>query len=299
MTRPRARRSEALGLGCSVSIVERPFVADFRLSVTAALRDQLVAALDSLDPIGLIEPAIDDLERRGGVYQLFEDGVLVYVGKSARDLPGRLEQHRVKIDGRVGDLIDRVTFRCAYVDEDLDAVAPETLLISRYRGHGLAAWNANGFGNKDPGQNRDRSIVKATHFDRLHPIDLDKPVTVRPQPVPLTLAAVMSAIKTALPYNLRFGTDTRSNQELAIDVTGKFASGATRTSREWMAWLMACLPEEWAIVALPGYLIAYRGLDPETIKSRTGVWRRRDSHVVFEEHEAVFAAGTVEEDADS
>lgn len=275
-----------------------PYVADFRLSVTAALRDQLEAALDSLDATALTDEAISTLERRGGIYQLFDGGLLVYVGKSARDLPGRLTQHRIKIDGRFGGLIDRVTFKCAYVDEDLDAVAPETLLISRLRRHGLAAWNTNGFGNKDPGQNRDRSLVKEAHFDRLHPIDLDKPIAVSPEIKPLALGCLMAALKTALPYNLRFGTDARSRQELgAIDVTAEVTGLMVMSAREWMGWLAERLPDDWVIVTLPGYVISYRGLDPDTIQSRTGAWRRVEGGVVFEEHEAVFAAGAVDADA--
>ncbi|WP_182112789.1 GIY-YIG nuclease family protein [Actinotalea sp. JY-7876] len=270
------------------------FVADFRLSVTAALRDQLIAVLDSLEATDLSEANIGQLERRGGVYQLFEDGVLVYVGKSTRDLPARLTQHRTKIDGRIGQLIDRVTFRCVYVDEDLDAVAPETLLISRYRGSGLAVWNTNGFGNKDPGQNRDRSLVKVAHFDRVHPIDLDKQIVVTRPTEPVTLGHAMSALKTALPYNFRFGSDALSNRELAsIDVTDDFTSGSMRTAREWLTWLMDRLPDGWTIIALPGYVIAYSGQDPSTIQSRTGAWMRVDGVTVFEEHEAVFAAGPV------
>ncbi|NCD17006.1 MAG: GIY-YIG nuclease family protein [Actinobacteria bacterium] len=262
------------------------YIGNFRLSVTNAMRDQLIGLLDELEPAPLSEAAVATVERRGGIYQLFEDDQLVYVGKSAKNLQGRLTKHRLKIAGRVNDLIDHMTFRCAYVDEDLDAVAPEKLLIAEFRALGQAEWNSNGFGNNDPGKQRDTSAVKGNHFDRLHPINLDVSVALPSPQHPTTLLAVMDALKRALPYTFRFDGNSSARAALSkIDVTGALPPTMTRTAREWFEWLMPLLPEGWVIVALPGYVIAYANFEPATIPSRTMDWAFREHRVVALEHE--------------
>lgn len=272
----------------------------FRLSVTAALRDQLNAALDGVQPAPLRQEAVSALQKRGGVYQLFYDGELVYIGKSNNDLPGRLSQHATKLSGRVGPPIERVTFRCAYVDEDLHAVSAEKLLIDQYRAKGAAAWNVNGFGNKDPGKQRDTSLVKEGHFDRLFPIDLDIEVALPGSETLQNVAALMLHLKAALPYTFRFTSKGPKWTALKdIDVPPDEVS-LTRTTRQWMEWLAERLPATWCIVALPGYLIGYPDLNYEAIESRTGAWYREQSGVVvFEPHEAKFGSGEVPEELNS
>ncbi len=129
--------------------------AEFKLSITRALTEQLEEALGKLTPEPLTLTALDALKPRSGVYQLFHNGALVYIGKDAKSLPRRLAQHRRKVSGRTGIDVADMSFTFLYVDEDMDAVAPETQLIKRSKAVGVAQWNANGFGNKDPGGSRD------------------------------------------------------------------------------------------------------------------------------------------------
>lgn len=272
--------------------------ADFRLSVTRALRDQLIEALADIEPAPLERALLDQLEQRGGVYELFEDGVLVYIGKSNHDLPGRLNQHRIKLGGRVGGLLDRVEFKCVYVDEDLHAVSAETLLIDAYRAQQQAVWNTNGFGNKDPGQRRDTSEVKAAHFDALYPIDLDQKVVVELPDEPASVNDMLWAVKTALPYVFRFDQAAATKRSLeAIPAPVDDADFATeRTAREWFEWLSHELPEEWTLVALPGYVIGYPHRPADRIPSRIGSWTRNGDAVVFTAHVAELAPGEVQVD---
>ena len=280
------------------ALVPKVPVADFRLSVTRALRDQLIESLATIEPGPLVRDLLDQLEHRGGVYELFDDGVLVYIGKSNHDLPSRLNQHRIKLGGRVGGLLDRVTFRCVYVDEDLHAVSAETLLIDAYRAQHQAVWNTNGFGNKDPGQQRDTSEVKAAHFDALYPIDLDQPVAVTLPEAPMSVNDMLWAIKTALPYNFRFDQATATKHELEQLATPISGGGlvAVMTAREWFEWLAGILPETWTLVALPGYVIGYPNRPAERIPSRIGSWTRVGGVVTFTPHEATLAAGAVKAD---
>lgn len=267
-----------------------PFASTFQLSVTAALRDQLLDLLEDLEVAPLNEENIRSLEKRGGIYTLYCDDRLVYIGKSSNALPNRLRQHRTKLSGRQHGVLDRVTFKCVYVNEDLDAVAPETLLIERARAQGLAEWNTNGFGNKDPGSNRDTTVVKTRHFDREFPINLDLEVTLHVAATPVTLLDVMASLKQALPYTFRYERGPESRR-LALDVTSEFVNGDVRTAREWISWIAERLPASWRIVALPGYVIAYPDLNPEIIPSRTESWVPRPDlrRVHHETHAPIFS----------
>jgi len=270
------------------------FAADFNLSVTVALRDQLAASLESLESVELSEDNLLRVATRGGVYQLFENGHLVYVGKSTGNLRSRLGQHRKKLSGRVGGVLERTTFKCVYVAEDLDALAPEKMLIGQFRRVGQATWNTNGFGNKDPGKNRDTSVVEAGHFDSLFPIDLDLSVTMVGGEIH-SLADFLVSFKKKLPYNFRFQSDKATVRKLeAIDVSGRLSGHETRSVAAWIDWLVPLLPAAWVVVALPGYLIAYAALDPITCASRTGSWTLGSNGATeFRPHRPTYSSGPV------
>jgi hypothetical protein len=134
--------------------------AEFKLSITRALSDQLATALKGLAPAPLTLANLCGLETAPGVYRLYRDGAPVYVGKAERSLPQRIEKYYRKISGRNGIDIADMAFRCLYVKEDFSAVAPERLLISRHKEIGEAPWNYNGFDNNDPGKRRDKTEVE-------------------------------------------------------------------------------------------------------------------------------------------
>lgn len=240
------------------------FVGRFQLSVTRALRDQLLESLDRLEEVPLNDLALTQVEESAGVYQLFLNSNLVYVGKADSNLRSRLRQHQRKLSGRTGDLLASTRFKCVYVSEDLDAIAPETMLIAHYRGRSEAAWNFNGFGNKDPGRNRDRSLVKAGHFDSLYPIDLDQgvPFSIETEE---QLMTAMTRLKSVVPFVFRF-------ESIPAALTVEADESSSGTFREWIERIGARLPKDWSIVALPGYVIAYRDLHASDFRSRIGAW---------------------------
>ncbi|WKX18709.1 GIY-YIG nuclease family protein [Streptomyces sp. HUAS CX7] len=243
------------------------FSSQFRLSITKALRDQLAEELKKLTPapltranlVALGQQAVEEkLTSRSGVYQLYQqtpgrdEKELVYVGKADQPLPSRLGNHLVKISGRRNISIDDIYFKCLYVAEDFSAVSPEKLLIKLYKQDGQIPWNANGFGNKDPGRNRDRTVLKSNHFDVLYPIDLDRTITglsttERP------LGEALKELKEAAPFNFRF-------QERATIYKTALVSwpSSTMTVDGALRFLAAHLPTEWQIVAFMGYVIMYQ-----------------------------------------
>ncbi|SDM62423.1 hypothetical protein SAMN04488074_12460 [Lentzea albidocapillata subsp. violacea] len=240
--------------------------AEFKLSITRALADQLAEALSLLEPAPLIAGQVDTLQSRPGVYELYVGDKRVYVGKASKDLRTRLRNHLIKLSGRAG--IDPLTigFLCLYVDEDLEAAAPETLLIKKYRKIGEVPWNTNGFGNKDPGRNRDGSLVAAKHFDALYPIDLMKDVhglEVRPYKID----EFLDAVKLALPYLLRFDQNVRELTDIIVQVPSD-----SLTASKLLSLAVEALPHGWQATALPGYAILYP--EKRDYRSALAMWRK-------------------------
>lgn len=233
-----------------------PYEAEFRLSITRALRDQLADSMAGLDPDALSVDNIGALRPRPGVYQLYHRGQLVYIGKADRTLPARLAKHHRKISGRTGISLGEMKFKCLYVEEDLSAVAPETLLIQRHRGDGEIPWNYNGFGNNDPGKERDTTLVKPDHFDALYPIDLGWPCRV-----PTTIPAVGDVLKwlsQTLPYTFRYEAARARKQPKEYSLTCPTPGSVEMTADELFSIIAEILPRPWQITALPGYVIMYR-----------------------------------------
>ncbi|MDT0317968.1 GIY-YIG nuclease family protein [Streptomyces millisiae] len=223
---------------------------DFTLSITKALGDQLAAALGELDRAPLAEESIARLKEKPGVYQLYLNGEFVYVGKADKSLPARLRNHLRKISGRRNISLAEMAFSCLYVAEDFSALAPEQLLISHHKGMGDIPWNNNGFGNKDPGRQRDSTVLKENHFDVMFPIDLERPVEGL-RAGETTLQELLETIKVGLPYNFRYG---KSAEFKARRV---HVPRAEMTADEVFQLVSAEIPAKWQVTALMGYVIMY------------------------------------------
>ncbi|MGW0432342.1 GIY-YIG nuclease family protein [Micromonospora sp. NPDC003197] len=239
--------------------------ADFRLSITRALGDQLAESLEKLTPAPLDLASIAALAPRPGVYQLYEDDHFVYVGKADNSLPARLTEHFTKIAGRLH--VGRMTFACLYVEEDLHAVAPEKLLIARYKGEGQAPWNNNGFGNNDPGKERDTTDFskKPRHFDVLHSANLDW-VCDTIMPGRYTADHLLKSLKEALPYVFRY-QQAAFHKEVTVEVMSRRPTADELFQS--LAWAIADVEPTWQITALPGYVILYPKKGPYPSARRT------------------------------
>jgi hypothetical protein len=254
----------------------QPFgaAADFKLSITQALADQLAERLGPLCPAPLSEDSLERVENRPGVYELLLANQRVYVGKASKSLPTRLRIHARKLSGRIGLSLANVSFICLYVDEDLEAAAPETLLIKKYRNMGGSPWNTNGFGINDPGRRRDTTEIAADHFDAVYPINLN--ATVEITPGAWRVGELLAEVKSKLPYNLRYERTTvaaRHNHQASLHV-----ESSAPTARQIAKLVINALPAGWQFTALPGYAILYK----ETIDYETALawWRSTPTGVV-------------------
>jgi hypothetical protein len=266
---------------------------EFKLSITKALADQLSSALKKLKPTALTSGALDLLPHRPGVYQLYLDGRRVYVGKASKSLPTRLRKHHRKLSGR--PIPGAISFVCLYLDEDLEASAPEKMLLGKYEGKyepaegeqmEKLAWNNNGFGNNDPGRRRDASEVESNHFDALYPIDLELVVDwltpgIRP------IGKVLSELKKGLPYNLRFESIKNSERARHDYKVTLVVPSEPMAAHEVLSQIVAGLPPGWQATALPGYLILY--FEANTYNSALCWWRRVADDVIETAGPGIFA----------
>lgn len=229
--------------------------ADFKLSITKALGDQLAQALTELTPAPLTTENLALLRELPGVYQLRHHGDLVYVGKADSSLPQRLGQHLRKLSGRSRIDLEDISFTALYVEEDFSAVAPEKLLIGRYQKAGEIPWNNNGFGNNDPGRERDTTVFRPTHFDQLYPADLDWVIDGL-TPGEHTLSDLLKRAKDALPYTFRYANDKNQHQPVYQETTVSLETTPVTTD-QLLTLVTSALPAPWQAVALPGYVILY------------------------------------------
>ncbi|WP_433330181.1 GIY-YIG nuclease family protein [Spirillospora sp. CA-294931] len=241
--------------------------AEFKLSITRALASQLSETLIQLTPAPLTTSALERVEARPGVYELFLEGERVYVGKASSSLQERLQRHRSKLSGRLHIDLRRVEFVCVYVDEDLDAAAPEKLLIKKYRAQGGVPWNTNGFGNKDPGRQRDTSLVRASHFDATYPIDLGVEINLGLSH--WRVSSLLEAVKERLPFNFRFERSAQAKR--VLQTTSVEVPNASSPLENLVPIIVGQLPNGWQATALPGYLILYR--ERREYGSALGWWR--------------------------
>src|SRR5690606_10265857 len=76
------------------------FFDQFDFNLAIAVLDQLVAEFEKLVPAPLSLESLEEVDRAPGVYQLFLDDVLSYVGKADSNLAKRLGEHRASFYSR-------------------------------------------------------------------------------------------------------------------------------------------------------------------------------------------------------
>lgn len=181
------------------------FQNHFEIDIVSALSHQLIEAFKKLKPGPLKVATIAKTTAEQGVYQLFHNDTLVYVGK-ADSLRKRIDEHRIKIEGRHNISTDDMTFKCLSVHKNWTALAPEGSLIKYHKAQltsALCEWNGNSFGSHDPGRNREKTNKPPQGFDAKYPIREDWPctqVTARDWKV----QELLIALKDGLPFLLRY-----------------------------------------------------------------------------------------------
>jgi hypothetical protein len=231
---------------------------EFEFDLPGALLIHLVACLDNLDPALLNVGGLARVPEAQGVYQLFLDNLLVYIGKTDAEagLQKRLYRHSQKVLHRRNLHPEQITFKAVRIFV-FTAIDLEAQLIRHYSS-GKTAWNGSGFGANDPGRNRDRSQPGRFHVD--FPIDIDRPLEATFAGVH-TAAQIVIRLKEVLPYDFRFALSRNSRRPHPdLETAEVTISREATTARAVMTELTRQLPPGWQATALAAQLILY----PET-----------------------------------
>ncbi|MBA5689147.1 GIY-YIG nuclease family protein [Rugamonas apoptosis] len=241
-----------------------PHFKEFEFDLPRALLRDLVALLDGLGSAPLESRAIEtQIPEEQGVYQLFLDDKLVYIGKTDAEagLRARLSRHSRKILQRKHLDPARVSFKAVRIFV-FTAVDLETLLITYYsdRDGRRPSWNSSGFGSNDPGRERDTTRLKVEHFDAQYPIDIDNhpiEVGVRGE---MSAATLLAALNKAVPFIVRTqNAGGRSRQPHAdLETTKVSVPEGPHSARAILRMAASALGPAWQITVLPGYVIVYK-----------------------------------------
>ena len=241
---------------------------DFEFDLPRFLLMGLSEQMDAIDSAQLTKENLYVIPEAQGVYQLFLDNRLVYIGKSDAEtgLNHRLTRHFSHLQQRLNLKPERISFKSARVFV-FTAVDLETLLISHYSNKAKAAgesrvlaWQSSGFGSNDPGRRRDTSGYKKGHFDTSYPINIDWPIDIDLTNA-TTAAEVLTALKGHLPYTFRFQGKAPGSTTPHKDLRGKkvmLPDCIPLTARSIIQHVVGHLPTGWRATKLPGRIILYK-----------------------------------------
>lgn len=234
----------------------------FEVDLISAVMGQLVPQLNEMDAAELSVENTSTLPDAQGIYLLIHDGIVKYVGKTDAEagLRSRLTRHVRKFEQRNNIQANEVSYKAAQIFV-LTAMDIETRVIK----HFAADWNGSGFGSNDPGRNRELTDKPAVGFDAQFPVNIDLPVACFDD-VHSTVHDALVALKSALPYTLRFGLEegargshafrTRPHPELR-DVPLQLPN-ITPTVRQVMAQIVGALPNGWQATYFVSHVILYK-----------------------------------------
>ncbi|MCK7598216.1 GIY-YIG nuclease family protein [Microbulbifer sp. CAU 1566] len=245
---------------------DRTCYEDLEFNLPQKLLEELVAVFEDMQVGDLTEDGLKPVQEEQGVYQLFKDGELVYIGKTDSDagLRKRLQRHSTKVKGRLNLTPEDVKYKAIrlYV---FTAVDLEGMLIKYYKDKGhRPAWQHSGFGSNDPGRERDTSKVKDEHFDAMYPADLSLELEITTDDSEISVASLLQQLKDQAPYTIRFlKSGKRPHKDLE---DAKISSPLPRDSVDsYLKAAAQALGNEWQITNLPGYVIVYK--EDRTYKS--------------------------------
>lgn len=241
--------------------------AEFEFDLPRALLQELILLLDGME-MGLLDAStattIPDVQ---GVYQLFHNNQLVYIGKTDAQagLRNRLSRHADKITHRPKLSGGGVFFKAVRILV-FTAMDLETQLIAHYRAKDPVPWNGSGFGSNDPGRERETTNKNPDGFDASYPIDIDLPAELLP-PGSMRIADALARLKAALPYTLRYETQRNAlgkaqrgnpHPDLAASSAIVNIPAPPQTVRQIMRSIKDVLGPEWQATVFASHVILYK-----------------------------------------
>lgn len=251
----------------------RDYVEELEFDLPTKLLEELVKLFEEMPAGKLSSSSLGRVQEEQGVYQLFKNDQLVYIGKTDSDagLKRRLSRHAEKIKSRKYLDVEQITFKAirVYVFTAMDL---ESLLINYYKETGQRpSWQHSGFGSNDPGRKRDTTTVKESNFDANYPIDLDVIVPIEAESLILTVSELFIQMKNHLPYNIRFETVSGGGRSPHHELSETEVHLSTQRDSvlNFLKAAKRALGKNWQITALPGYVIIYKERAPKKYPSGT------------------------------
>jgi len=237
-----------------------PGYREFEFDLPRALLAHLVETFDSMEDAPLTPAAVTEIPEAQGVYQLFHQRKLVYVGKTDAEagLRQRLGRHAWTVQHRRNLDTEEVSFKAVRVFV-FTAMDLETQMIKHYRRKESVPWNDSGFGSNDPGKERDTTNARAEGFDAQFPVDLDRTVTLNFES-PASGFSILAALRRWLPYTLRFELEAPRSRKGHSDLYTKAITlpPAPLTTRQLLVHVITALPPGWQGTLLAGRVILYK-----------------------------------------
>ncbi len=132
----------------------------------------------------------------------------------------------------------------------------ETALIAYYRtSQQPPTWNGSGFGNNDPGRERDTTAVRADGFDGVFPINIDGEILVDWGSEASALH-VLTVLNASVPYRVRHQRTLEARAHLQAALVKRLTQPTT--ARSVIEAVCAALPAGWQGTRLAGRIILYR-----------------------------------------
>ena len=221
-----------------------PGYREFEFDLPQALLVNIIQAFSSMEYAALTPEDVEVIPETQGVYQLFHQNILVYIGKTDAQagLKERLRRHARTIQHRKNLDASQVTFKAVRIFV-FTAIDLETQLIQHYRSSNPAVWNFSGFGSNDPGRERDTTNARPEGFDAQFPVDLDRRISLNIQPS-ANAFDVLVALRKALPYTLRFEAVARGSRQGHTDLNATSITLPPEpfTTRDLLIYLIRSLP---------------------------------------------------------
>lgn len=236
------------------AVPSRTPYGDFDFDLAGAVIDQLVGAFGELGIGPLDPPSLRSVDAGYGIYQLYLDTQLVYIG-SAVKLQKRLLEHHRKLSGRKNIDQSKVGFKCLSVDRAWVQVTHERQLIEHSPG---CDWNGKGFGNHDYGKERDNT--KPQVFDQTYPIN------ERWRCAAVTAGEweandLLVAMKEELPYTFRYQTDSPQGGwrkgSAAYNGLRVTVPHPGMPAIDLLREIVRQFPAGWQAIIFPGHMILY------------------------------------------
>lgn len=232
---------------------------ELEFDLAGALRERLIEMFVEMTAAPLTSAVVSQVvPNEQGVYQLFHEGQLVYIGKTDADagLRARLNRHSLKILSRFGLDPDDVSFKAIrlFVFTVMDL---ETELLKA----GRPAWNGGGFGSNDPGRERDTTRIKVTNFDALYPLDIGGAIEISiPAGTPVSAEEAIVAIQKGVPWKLRRQNLGGNSRKPHPDLATSTVRLSTSKGSAWalLGEVVSQLPAHWQATALRSHLILYK-----------------------------------------